>query len=116
MEPGNASKSMSQLRRGVLEYCVLALLRDRPRYGIELLRELGAVDAMVTSEGTIYPLLSRLHREALVHTTWQESTSGPPRKYYQLTSAGEQALADFTAEWPRFQDAVHHFLSPNEAD
>ena len=62
MEPGSALKAVSQLRRGVLEYCVLALLRERPRYGVELVRELGAADAMVTSEGTIYPLLSRLRR------------------------------------------------------
>ncbi|MEU6083126.1 PadR family transcriptional regulator [Streptomyces sp. NPDC047108] len=115
MEPGNANKAMSQLRRGVLEYCVLALLRGGPRYGVELLRELGHVDVMVTSEGTIYPLLSRLRRESLVTTSWQESTSGPPRRYYELTSTGQQALDDFTAEWPRFHDAVLHFLSKNEA-
>jgi PadR family transcriptional regulator PadR len=115
MKPGNTQKSMSQLRRGVLEYCVLALLRDGRRYGIELLRELAEVDAMVTSEGTIYPLLSRLRRDALVETTWQESTSGPPRKYYELTPSGVQALEEFTIEWPRFHAAVQHFLSRNEA-
>ncbi|QYC37704.1 lineage-specific thermal regulator protein [Nonomuraea coxensis DSM 45129] len=114
MEPGNTEKAMSQLRRGVLEYCVLALLRGGRRYGIELLRELGEVDAMVTSEGTIYPLLSRLRREGLVETTWQESTSGPPRKYYELTPSGARALEEFTAEWPRFHAAVLHFLSKNE--
>src|SRR5262249_28749451 len=89
-----AERSLSQLRRGVLEYCVLALLRRR-RYGIELLRELGKVELMATSEGTIYPLLSRLRREGLVETTWQESNSGPPRRYYELTSAGAQALDEF---------------------
>jgi len=111
MEPGNTNKAMSQLRRGVLEHCVLALLRDGSRYGVELLRELGQVEVMVTSEGTIYPLLSRLRRESLVKTTWQESSAGPPRRYYELTPSGQRALDEFAAEWPRFHDAVLYFLS-----
>ncbi len=110
MEPGGALKAVSQLRRGVLEYCVLALLRDGPRYGVELVRELGSADAMVTSEGTIYPLLSRLRRDELVETSWQESPSGPPRRYYALTEQGGQALAEFTGEWTRFRDAVERFI------
>lgn len=111
MEPGGALKAVSQLRRGVLEYCVLALLRDGPRYGVELVRDLGSADAMVTSEGTIYPLLSRLRRDELVETSWQESPSGPPRRYYALTADGSRALAEFTAEWASFRDAVEHFLT-----
>src|SRR5438874_8759325 len=79
---------IAQMRRGTLEYCVLALLRDRRRYGFELVRALGEVDGMVTSEGTIYPLLSRLRRDGLVETTWEESPSGPPRRYYRLTRSG----------------------------
>ena len=110
MEPGSARKAVSQLRRGVLEYCVLALLRDRPRYGVELVRELGEADALVTSEGTLYPLLSRLRREELVDTSWQESSSGPPRRYYQLTEQGERALTEFAAEWSAFRDAVEKFI------
>jgi PadR family transcriptional regulator, regulatory protein PadR len=111
MEPGGALKAVSQLRRGVLEYCVLALLRDGPRYGVELVRDLGSADAMVTSEGTIYPLLSRLRRDELVETSWQESPSGPPRRYYALTADGRRALAEFTAEWANFRDAVEHFIA-----
>ena len=99
------------MRRGVLEFCVMALLKDGQRYGVELVRELGAVDAMVTSEGTIYPLLSRLRKDHLVDTVWQESPSGPPRRYYQLTQAGIRALDEFAAEWEHFRDAVEHFLS-----
>ena len=110
MEPGGALKAVSQLRRGVLEYCVLALLRARPRYGVELVRELGAADALAASEGTIYPLLSRLRRDKLVDTSWQESPNGPPRRYYALTTEGGQALAEFTAEWAAFRDAVEHFI------
>ncbi len=78
MEPGGARNSLSQLRRGAVEYCVLALLRDRERYGFELVRKLSEVDGLVTSEGTIYPLLTRLRRDRLVTTSWRESESGPP--------------------------------------
>lgn len=65
---------------------------------------------MVTSEGTIYPLLSRLRREALVETTWRESPAGPPRRYYRLTADGRGALVRFVAEWGPFRDAVDHFV------
>jgi PadR family transcriptional regulator len=97
---------LAQMRRGTLQYCVLALLASEERYGFDLVRGLADVDGMVTSEGTIYPLLSRLRRDGLVESTWQESPSGPPRRYYRATSAGRQALDDFKREWSRFRDAV----------
>jgi PadR family transcriptional regulator, regulatory protein PadR len=101
---------LSQMRRGTLEFCVLALLRDGEQYGFELVRALSAVDGMVTSEGTIYPLLSRLRRDGLVTTSWVESPSGPPRRYYRLTAAGARALTAFSDEWQRFRDSVDRFL------
>ena len=76
---------ISQLRRGVLEFCVLALLREGERYSFDLVRALGDADGLVTSEGTLYPLLGRLRREGLVQSTWRESASGPPRRYYRIT-------------------------------
>ncbi|MFF2010230.1 PadR family transcriptional regulator [Streptomyces sp. NPDC058195] len=117
MEPGDpsdraAGRAESQLRKGVLEYCVLALMRDGARYGVELLRELEATGVLATSQGTVYPLLSRLRRDELVVTTWQESASGPPRRYYELTEAGRGALAEFTETWPAFRDAVDRLLAP----
>ncbi|MEU3660923.1 PadR family transcriptional regulator [Streptomyces sp. NPDC032940] len=114
MEPGDSTKrarAAAQLRKGVLEYCVLALLRDRPRYGVELLHALEESEALATSQGTVYPLLSRLRREDLVTTTWQESSSGPPRRYYALTADGRAALDDFTQVWPGFREAVDTFLT-----
>jgi PadR family transcriptional regulator PadR len=101
---------LTQMRRGTLEYCVLALLRDQERYGFDLVKALGARDGMVTSEGTIYPLLSRLRRDGLVSTTWQESPSGPPRRYYRLTTKGRGALSEFVQEWQRFRDSVDGFV------
>jgi PadR family transcriptional regulator PadR len=102
---------LSQLRRGVIEYCVLALLVEEERYGFDLVRTLGSIDGMVTGEGTLYPLLSRLKRAGHVATTWRESDAGPPRKYYAITAEGRRALAEFTAEWRRFRDAADAILS-----
>jgi PadR family transcriptional regulator, regulatory protein PadR len=101
---------LAQMRRGTLQYCVLSLLANEERYGFDLVRSLSELDGMVTSEGTIYPLLSRLRRDGLVESTWQESPSGPPRRYYRLTTAGRAALEAFRLEWRRFRDAVDHFV------
>ncbi|MCW8384642.1 PadR family transcriptional regulator [Streptomyces justiciae] len=112
MEPGGTGKEelLTQLRRGVLEYCVLALLRDGEQYGVELARRLGAADALTTSEGTLYPLLSRLRRRGLVSTEWRESPAGPPRRYYRLTPDGQSTLASFSAEWATFRRAVDQLM------
>jgi PadR family transcriptional regulator PadR len=101
---------LSQMRRGTLQYCVLALLAGEERYAFDLVRSLSDVDGMVTSEGTIYPLLSRLRRDGLVESFWRESAEGPPRRYYHLTDRGRAALTGFVHEWGRFRDAVDHFM------
>ena len=116
MVPGETRNSISQMRRGVLEYCVLALLQGGERYGFDIVRMLSQVDGMVTSEGTIYPLLSRLRREKLVKTFWRESEAGPPRRYYQLTDAGQEALNNFITEWARFREAVDKLLKLETSD
>jgi PadR family transcriptional regulator PadR len=101
---------LAQMRRGAIEYCVLALLRGRERYGFELVRDLSAADGLVTSEGTVYPLLTRLRREGLVDTTWQESSQGPPRRYYTITNEGNLALQSFVDQWTRFRSSVDRML------
>jgi PadR family transcriptional regulator PadR len=101
---------LAQMRRGTLQYCVLSLLADEERYGFDLVRGLAETDGMVTSEGTIYPLLSRLRRVGLVESTWQESPTGPPRRYLRLTVRGRAALEGFRLVWRRFRDAVDHFV------
>ena len=102
--------TISQLRRGVLEFCVLALLREGERYSFDLVRALGDAEGLVTSEGTLYPLLGRLRREGLVRSTWRESASGPPRRYYRITSDGESALTAFCGQWVRFRSSVDTLL------
>jgi PadR family transcriptional regulator PadR len=104
--------AISQLRRGALEFCVLALLRDGERYGFDLVRELADAGGLVTTEGTLYPLLARLRRDGVVETTWRESTAGPPRRYYHLTPAGHEVLGAFSAEWTRFRASVDAMLEP----
>lgn len=106
MEPG----SLSQLRRGALEHCVLALLQDEPRYAFDLVTELGRHRSLVTSEGTIYPLLSRLRKDGMVLSEHRESDQGPPRRYYRLTRQGRDSLDRFVAEWREFRDAVDETL------
>jgi PadR family transcriptional regulator, regulatory protein PadR len=116
MEPGAARDGFTQLRRGTVEYCVLALLQDGERYGFELVRELSEGAGLITSEGTIYPLLTRLRKEQLVTTTWRESESGPPRRYYRLTESGHAALATFVQDWTRFRDSVDAILNGRKGD
>ncbi|MGA4669264.1 PadR family transcriptional regulator [Propionibacteriaceae bacterium Y1923] len=105
-----AVQAVTQLRRGVLEHCVLALLQDDLRYGYDLVTELSEA-GLLASEGTIYPLLSRLRKEGLVETTWAESPSGPPRRYYSLTTAGHHALAEFRDAWSALKLSVDDILS-----
>jgi PadR family transcriptional regulator PadR len=116
MVPGGEAKQLTQLRRGSIQYCVLALLRGGDRYGFELTRELAGADGLVTSEGTVYPLLARLRQEGLVETFWQESSQGPPRRYYRLTEDGHRALEAFIAQWRRFRDAIDGVLDEEESD
>jgi PadR family transcriptional regulator PadR len=110
MVPRSTEKLMTQMRRGAIEYCVLALLRDQDTYGFELTRALSDADGLVTSEGTVYPLLNRLRRDGLVDTFWQESTQGPPRRYYRLTRSGRLAVEAFRQQWVVFRDSVDKLI------
>jgi PadR family transcriptional regulator PadR len=111
MVPGETRNPLTELRRGVLEYCVLAVVRREESYAFDIVRKLASAGELVTSEGTIYPLLSRLRRDGMVTTTWRESGSGPPRRYYRITNEGRRALEGFAVEWARFRDAVEAILT-----
>jgi PadR family transcriptional regulator PadR len=116
MEPGEAQFPLTQLRRGVIEYCVLSLLTEEELYGFDLVRRLSEAEGIVTSEGTIYPLLSRLRKVGWVSTTWSESAAGPPRRYYEITKAGRHALTGFCSDWQRFRDSVDGLLGTGARD
>ncbi|NNN00980.1 MAG: PadR family transcriptional regulator [Acidimicrobiaceae bacterium] len=111
MVVGGTEKLLAQMRRGAIEYCVLSLLQSQDHYGFEITRELSEADGLVTSEGTVYPLLTRLRNDGLVETYWQESTAGPPRRYYRITTNGQSALRSFIEQWARFRDSVDDILS-----
>jgi PadR family transcriptional regulator PadR len=97
-----------QLKKGVLEMCVLALLSKGDNYAYEIAARMA--DAVGMGEGTIYPLMRRMQNDDLVTTYLQESASGPPRKYYKLTKAGVVALKAQRAEWDAFETAVAKIL------
>ncbi|HKA11857.1 MAG TPA: PadR family transcriptional regulator [Candidatus Dormibacteraeota bacterium] len=100
----------TQLRKGVIEYCVLSLFKEGPLYGGEVIQVLRGKGQLLISEGTIYPLLSRLRSDGLVETEWRDTSTGAPRRYYRLTRSGKKAVAEFRDEWFRFRDSVDDIL------
>ena len=98
----------TQFKKGVLEICVLALLSKRDHYGYELVSDISQTISI--SEGTIYPLLRRLKNEEYVETYLQESSDGPPRKYYCLTDKGREAGQTLFDEWKIFNESVNQLL------
>jgi len=109
MVQGMAREPITELRRGIVEHCVLALIRNEESYAFEIVRILGA-QGLLASEGTIYPLLARLRRDGLVSSTWRESDAGPPRRYYRITDEGRHALDRFAVDWTTLRDAVDALL------
>ena len=98
MVDSNVDNIKSQMRKGVLEYCILSTLRRNDAYASLLISSLKEA-RMIVVEGTLYPLLTRLKNQGLLSYRWEESTQGPPRKYYSLTSKGKDALAEMDAAW-----------------
>jgi len=104
----------AQMRKGVLEYCILSVLKDDDAYVAEILDTLKNAKLLVV-EGTIYPLLTRLKNAGLLSYRWEESSSGPPRKYYGLTETGKIFLKELTTTWDELQSAVTVVISPKTA-
>ncbi|MFD0860914.1 PadR family transcriptional regulator [Sungkyunkwania multivorans] len=96
----------AQMRKGVLEYCILSILNGEDKYASEILGTLKDAKMLVV-EGTIYPLLTRLKNAGLLNYRWEESTSGPPRKYYTLTEIGKSFLNELNTTWNELQNAVN---------
>jgi PadR family transcriptional regulator PadR len=100
----------AQMRKGVLEYCILSILKDGEAYTSDILETLKDAKLLVV-EGTIYPLLTRLKNAGLLNYRWEESTSGPPRKYYDLTETGKLFLKELNTTWSELQQAVNRVTS-----
>ena len=105
----------SQLRKGAAELACLAILRERPCYGLEILETLGSCHGLEISDGSIYPLLNRLQRDGKLEATWREDEDAVhPRKYYRLTSLGRAALGEMVEEWRGFSRAMDHLVQGGE--
>ena len=102
----NIENTKAQMRKGVLEYCILSILKDDDKYASEILGALKDAKMLVV-EGTIYPLLTRLKNAGLLNYRWEESTSGPPRKYYALTETGHLFLKELNGTWDELRNAVN---------
>lgn len=103
-----------QFKKGVLELCVLVLLDQKERYGYEIVQEISY--QIEISEGAVYPLLRKLTKEKLATTYLQESSEGPPRKYYKLTADGDDYLQELLEEWRTFTDGVNQLIDRKVED
>ena len=101
----NVENTKAQMRKGVLEYCILSVLKDQEAYPSDILAELKEAKLLVV-EGTIYPLLMRLKNAGVLTYRWEESKSGPPRKYYRLTDDGRSFLSELDDTWNQLVNAV----------
>lgn len=101
----NVENTQAQMRKGILEYCILAILNKREAYPSEILEEMKAAKLIVV-EGTLYPLLTRLKNVELLTYRWEESPSGPPRKYYSITDSGKKFLEKLSQTWSELNSAV----------
>lgn len=106
----NLENTKAQMRKGVLELCILNMLQGKDAYANEIIEELKKAELIVV-EGTLYPLLTRLKNGGLLAYRWEESSSGPPRKYYGLTELGKSALKELRLTWERLQEAVNQSMT-----
>lgn len=105
-----SSDRARQLRKGVLELAILAVLAREECYSIEIIDRLGAYPSLTATPGTVYPLLARLDKAGLVTTRWAEAAGGPPRKYYRLTREGRLSLTEGVVAWGALSEAMAEIL------
>ncbi len=106
----NLENTKAQMRKGILEFCILAILSNDEAYASELIKKLKESNLLVV-EGTIYPLLTRLKNDGLLTYRWEESSSGPPRKYYKITEVGHKSLQELQKTW---KDLVYSVENANK--
>ena len=102
----NVENAKAQMRKGILEYCILSILAKNDAYASDIIRELKAARLIVV-EGTLYPLLTRQKNAGLLGYRWEESTQGPPRKYYTITDTGKKFLEEMHRSWNELVEAVN---------
>jgi PadR family transcriptional regulator PadR len=102
----NIDNTKAQMRKGVLEYCILSILSRNDAYASDIIKELKEAK-MIVVEGTLYPLLTRLKNDGLLSYRWEESTQGPPRKYYTIAELGNEFLKELDQSWQDLVDAVN---------
>ncbi len=108
----NTENAQSQMRKGMLEYCILLLLQRAPAYSADIIKQLEQADLIVV-EGTLYPLLTRLKNSGYIGYEWQESLYGPPRKYYNLTEKGKEFLSVLDQSWTNLEKTVNILRNTN---
>lgn len=107
----NLENTTSQMRKGLLELCILGIIhKEREAYTTDILEQLKAAQ-LVVLEGTLYPLLTRLKNADILSYRWEESTSGPPRKYYSLTKNGTKIYYQLKTAWDEFSTSVNHLTN-----
>jgi PadR family transcriptional regulator PadR len=107
----NIENTKAQMRKGVLEFCILSILSDGEHYPTEIIERMKAAKLLIV-EGTLYPLLTRLKNDGLLSYRWEESTSGPPRKYFTLTEEGKKNLTALIESWTELTDSVNQIIKP----
>lgn len=105
----NIEKTKAQMRKGVLELCILSILAKGDAYSSDILDRLKKAKLLVV-EGTLYPLLTRLKNEGYLQYRWEESKYGPPRKYYELTPIGEKILTELKNEWNELVKSINQII------
>jgi len=103
----------AQMRKGFLEFCTLLVISKNDLYAADILQELTKADLIVV-EGTLYPLLSRLRRDGFLTYVWQESPSGPPRKYYSLTADGQEMITSLSTSWKSLSKSINRLVRSYE--
>lgn len=111
----NTENAKAQMRKGILEMCILGIVRNGEAYPSDIIEKLKDSELIIV-EGTLYPLLTRLKNAGMLDYQWKESSSGPPRKYYRITTEGENFLTELTEHWGRLVNAVTHSLKNKSTD
>ena len=110
----NVENIQAQMRKGVLEYCILSILSKNDAYATDIINELKK-SRLIVVEGTLYPLLTRQKNAGLLSYRWEESTQGPPRKYYALTDSGREFLKELHKSWNELTEAVNSINNRSSA-